>query len=67
MYCVPARVNVWGVRVCGEMVGGWMDGKERGRVNESKKDEGEGRGRGGQRKGREKQQSRITGLEVSYL
>ena len=38
--------------MCGEMVGGWMDGKERGRVNESKRDEGEGRGRGGQRKGR---------------
>ena len=32
--------------MCGEMVGGWMDGKERGRVNESKRDEGEGRGRG---------------------
>ena len=52
--------------MCGEMVGGWMDGKERGRVNESKKDEGEGRGRGGQRKGREKQQSHITGLEVTF-
>ena len=33
--------------MCGEMVGGWMDGKERGRVNESKREEGEGRGRGG--------------------
>ena len=30
MYCIPAWVRCGGMRVCREMVGGWMDGKERG-------------------------------------